>query len=196
MKQSREITMRPLKLPLRIKFVKRSQEMKRSREIATRPLKLPLRIKFVKRSREIVRWLLKTIKTITGNCHEATKIAPPNQVCDKIRRNEKITGNCHEATKIAPLNQVHEKITGNCKEASDIGTSCHIRHKGVRRSPRVKGIRMKIDDPDYRASDDSNDSNNDDTNYIPEDDSSIVANDSSEDTPSCTNHNTVGSVQS
>ena len=121
-------------------------------------------------------------ETITGNRHEATKIAPPNQVCEKITGNEMITGNHNKATKIAPPNQVHEFIKGNCKEASDIGTFGHIKHEGLRRSPQVKGTRMKIDDPDYRA---SNDRNDDDTSYIPDDDSSIVADDSSEDTPSC-----------
>ena len=45
-------------------------------------------------------------ETITVNQHDATKIAPrPNQVCEKI----------HDATKIDPPNQVCEMITGNCK---------------------------------------------------------------------------------
>ena len=89
-------------------------------------------------------------------------------------------------------NQVPEMITGNRKETTDIGTSGHIRHMGFRRSPRVKCTRMKNDDPDYRASDDSDgigDRNDNDTNYTPEDDSSIVADDSSEDTPICPKKN-------
>ena len=55
----------------------------------------------------------------------------------------------------------------------------------------MKCTRMKNDHPNYRASDDSNDSddiddrNDDDTNYTLEDDSSIVADNSSEDTLIC-----------
>ena len=80
-----------------------------------------------------------------------------------------------------------QKSTKSKKQKLDTenGTSSHIGHKGVKQSPQVKRTRMKIDDPDYRFSNDSDDSNDDDTNFIPEDDSSIVADDSSEDTPSC-----------
>ena len=52
----------------------------------------------------------------------------------------------------------------------------------------MKCTRMKNDDPDYRASDDSDDiddRNDNDTNYTPEDDSSIVADNKSEDNLSC-----------
>ena len=124
-------------------------------------------------------------KTITGNCNKATKIATQNQVREKNTGNETITGNCNEATKIATQNQVCEKNKGNCKEVSDIGTSGHIKDKGLRRSPQVKGTGMKIDDLNSRANDDSEDSDDNDANYIPEDDSSIAADNLSEDTPSC-----------